>query len=86
MQKILQECVDKFFKKEKKMTVRNVPFAEGPFADSIGEDLQEGVLMREMTVIKVRNGFLVREIHRRDYMDNGDYNDTSTITPITKVE
>ena len=76
--------------KEKKISIkiRKLEYLEGPYADAINEKCTDGVVLKRKTVIiKNKNGYLVEETHTRCYnTETGDYNDTSTISPIIKVD
>ena len=58
---------------------------EGPLKVAFDLLDSDGVLSRELTTYKKRNGMLVKEVVTRTYTDR-DYIDGTTITPICKVE
>ena len=62
----------------------NIEVMEGPYAKALTEDV-EGVLYRELKTVRVKDGMLTEYVTKRSYHDSGDYNDTSSITPIIKV-
>jgi hypothetical protein len=51
---------------------------DGPFKTAFDQG-SVGVLRRELTTYKNRNGTLVRETVVRTYSSNGDYNDSTEI-------
>jgi len=58
---------------------------EGPLKVAFDLLDSDGVLSRELTTYKKRNGMLVKEVVTRTYTDR-DYIDGTIITPICKVE
>jgi hypothetical protein len=59
---------------------------EGPFTSAFESDI-EGVVKQELITYRVKNGYLRKEVTTREFKDNGkDWNDTSTISPLAKVE
>ena len=58
---------------------------EGPLKEAFDLLDSDGVLSRELTTYRKRNGMLVKEVVTRTYTDR-DYIDGTTITPICKVE
>lgn len=62
----------------------NIEVMEGPYAKALTEDL-DGVLYREIKTVRVKDGMLTEYVTKRVYQASGDYNDTSSISPITKV-
>ena len=58
---------------------------EGPLKVAFDLLDSDGVLSRELTTYRKRNGMLVKEVVTRTYTDR-DYIDGTTITPICKVE
>ena len=58
---------------------------EGPLKVAFDLLDSDGVLSRELTTYRKRDGMLVKEVVTRTYT-NRDYIDGTTITPICKVE
>ena len=59
---------------------------EGPFSKALNEDT-EGVLYREIKTVRVKpDGMLTEYVTRREYRNDGDYKDTSSVKPICYVE
>ena len=58
---------------------------DGPLKRAFDLLDSDGVLSRELTTYRKRNGMLVKEVVTRTYTDR-DYIDGTTITPICKVE
>jgi len=59
---------------------------EGPFTSAFESDI-EGVVKQELITYRVKNGMLRKEVTTREFKDNGkDWNDTSTISPLVKVD
>ena len=59
---------------------------DGPFAKALEENLDDGVLMKEVVIHKIINGLLVRQIHTREYSQNkDDWNDRSSSKPLYKT-
>ena len=58
---------------------------DGPLKQAFDLLDSDGVLSRELTTYKKRNGMLIKEVVTRTYTD-GDYIDGTVITPICKVE
>tara|TARA_B100000941_G_scaffold251464_1_gene198149 strand:- start:796 stop:987 length:192 start_codon:yes stop_codon:yes gene_type:complete len=58
---------------------------EGPLKVAFDLLDSDGVLSRELTTYRKRDGMLVKEVVTRTYTDR-DYIDGTTITPICKVE
>ena len=58
---------------------------DGPLKRAFDLLDSDGVLSRELTTYRKRNGMLVKEVVTRQYV-SGDYNDTISTTPICKVE
>jgi hypothetical protein len=51
---------------------------DGPFKTAFDQS-SVGLLRRELTTYKNRNGTLVRETVTRTYSSNGDYNDSTEV-------
>ena len=45
---------------------------DGPFVTTAQEDISDGVFLKEVTVYKVRDGMIVKEVATRRYMKDGD--------------
>ena len=58
---------------------------EGPLKVAFDLLDSDGVLSRELTTYRKRNGMLVKEVVTRTYTDN-NYIDGTTVTPICKAE
>jgi len=59
---------------------------EGPFTSAFESDI-EGVVKQELITYRVKDGMLRKEVTTREFRDNGkDWNDTSTVSPLAKVE
>lgn len=59
---------------------------EGPFTSAFESDI-EGVVKQELITYRIKNGMLRKEVTTREFRDNGkDWNDTSTVSPLAKVE
>ena len=66
------------------MSKQKVEIMDGPFGTALVEDT-EGVLYREIKTVRVKNGMLTEYITRREYRNDGDYNDTQVTRPLVKV-
>lgn len=65
---------------------QKIEIMEGPFSVALAEDT-EGVLYREIKTVRVKDGMLTEYITRREYTKSSDdYNDTSMVRPLIKVE
>jgi hypothetical protein len=58
--------------------------SEGPFASAFDSDTT-GVVRREITTYRHRNGMLVKETATRTYQKDGDYNDTMSSIPLPEL-
>ena len=59
---------------------------EGPFTSAFESDI-EGVVKQELITYRVKNGMLRKEVTTREFRDNGkDWNDTSTVSLLVKVD
>jgi len=58
---------------------------DGPLQRAFDLLDSDGVLSRELTTFRIRNGQLIKEVVTRTYY-NDDYIDKTAITPICKVE
>jgi len=58
---------------------------DGPLKRAFDLLDSDGVLSRELTTMRIKNGMLVKEVITRKYSNN-DYTDGTSITPICKVE
>lgn len=56
---------------------------EGPFKNAFDADTN-GVLRREITTYRVKNGVMIKETATRDYYSSGDYHDTQSSTPLVE--
>jgi hypothetical protein len=66
------------------MIKQNVEVMDGPFGAALVEDT-DGVLYREIKTVRVKNNMLTEYITRREYRNDGDYNDTQVTRPLIKV-
>ena len=66
------------------MSKQKVEVMDGPFGTALIEDT-EGVVYREIKTVRVKNGMLTEYITRREYRNDGDYNDTQLTRPLVKV-
>ena len=58
---------------------------DGPLKRAFDLLDSDGVLSRDLTTMRIKDGMLVKEVVTRKYM-NDDYTDGTSITPICKVE
>lgn len=58
---------------------------EGPFLSELEKDL-EGVVRREIVTYRYREGMMVKEKVIRSFRRDGDYHDTSSITPMPELK
>lgn len=59
---------------------------EGPFTSAFESDI-DGVVKQELITYRIKDGMLRKEVTTREFRDNGkDWNDTSTVSPLVKVE
>lgn len=59
---------------------------EGPFTSAFESDI-EGIVKQELITYRVKNGMLRKEVTTREFRENGkDWNDTSTVSPLVKVD
>ena len=58
---------------------------EGPFTSAFECDTT-GVVRREITTYRHRNGMLVKETATRTYQKDGDYNDTMSSIPLPELK
>ena len=56
---------------------------EGPFQSAFEAD-STGVIRREITTYRMRDGIMVKETASRDYYKSGDYHDTQSTTPMVE--
>jgi len=56
----------------------------GPFKQSLEEDM-EGVIRQELITYKIEGGVLKRQIVTRDFIESGDYHDTSYSLPLVTM-
>ena len=59
---------------------------DGPFTATSEEDISDGVILKEVILYKVRGNMLIKETATRRYMKDGDYHDTSSVTPLKEVK
>ena len=59
---------------------------DGPLKRAFDLLDSDGVLSRELTTYRKRNGMLTKEVVTRTYTDRGDYIDGTVSIPICKVE
>jgi hypothetical protein len=58
---------------------------KGPFTFSLDDDLQDGVIRQELVTYIIKGGMLKKEIVTRNYLEDGDYNDSSFSQPLMTV-
>ena len=59
---------------------------EGPFTSAFESDI-EGVVKQELITYRVKDGMLRKEVTTREFREDGkDWNDTSTVQPLVRVE
>ena len=56
---------------------------EGPFKNAFDADT-DGVVRREITTYRMKNGIMVKETAYRDYYNSGDYHDSQSSTPLVE--
>lgn len=56
---------------------------EGPFKAAFEADT-DGVLRREITTYRMKDGRMVKEMAFRSYYKNGDYHDTVESVPLAE--
>lgn len=56
---------------------------EGPFKSAFDADTT-GVMRREITTYRMKDGVLLKEVAVRDYYKSGDYHDTQTSMPLVE--
>jgi hypothetical protein len=57
--------------------------ADGPFKNAFDADTN-GVVRREITTYRIKNGMMVKETAVRDYYKNGDYHDSQNSLPLAE--
>ena len=57
--------------------------ADGPFKNAFDADTN-GVVRREITTYRIKNGMMVKETAVRDYYKNGDYHDGQNPLPLAE--
>ena len=55
--------------------------SEGPFKNAFDADTT-GVVRREITTYRLRDGIMIKETAVRDYYESGDYHDSQSSTPL----
>jgi|TARA_R110000822_G_scaffold291234_1_gene413229 hypothetical protein len=58
---------------------------KGPFTFNLDDDLQDGVIRQELVTYIIKGGMLKKEIVTRNYLEDGDYNDSSFSQPLMTV-
>lgn len=58
---------------------------KGPFTFNLDDDSQDGVIRQELVTYRVKGGMLKKEIVTRNYLEDGDYNDSSFSQPLMTV-
>jgi hypothetical protein len=58
---------------------------EGPFLSEFDKDL-EGVVRREMTTYRYRDGMFIKEKVIRCFKENGDYHNTTSVSPMPEIQ
>ena len=57
--------------------------SDGPFKNAFDADTA-GVVRREITTYRIKNGMMVKETSVRDYYKNGDYHDSQNSLPLAE--
>ena len=57
---------------------------DGPFKQAFEADT-DGVVRREITTYRYKNGMMVLETASRDYSADGDYHDTINTKPLPEI-
>jgi len=57
---------------------------EGPFKQYL-EQSTEGVIRQELITYRIEDGVLKRQIVTRDFIESGDYHDTSYSLPLVTM-
>jgi hypothetical protein len=57
--------------------------SEGPFKSAFDADTG-GVVRREITTYRMRDGIMIKETACRDYYKSGDYHDSQSTTPMVE--
>jgi hypothetical protein len=57
---------------------------DGPFKDSL-EQSTEGVIRQELITYRIEAGVLKRHIVTRDFIESGDYHDSSYSLPLVTM-
>ena len=57
---------------------------DGPFKSEFDTNL-EGVVRRELTTYRYKDGMVVKETATRTYYADGDYNDSISSTPLPEL-
>tara|TARA_B110000305_G_scaffold238542_1_gene304177 strand:+ start:774 stop:959 length:186 start_codon:yes stop_codon:yes gene_type:complete len=55
---------------------------EGPFASAVNSNA-EGIVRKEITTYRIRDGIMIKETATRTYNATGDYNDSVATIPLT---
>ena len=58
---------------------------EGPFKEAFESDT-DGVVRREITTYRYKNGMIVKETAVRSYSADGDYHDSITSLPMPELK
>lgn len=58
---------------------------DGPFKSAFDADT-DGVVRREITTYRYKNGMMVKETASRDYSADGDYHDTISTKPLPEIK
>ena len=56
---------------------------EGPFKSAFDADTN-GVVRREITTYRLKNGIMIKETAVRDYYKDGDYHDSQSAMPLVE--
>ena len=56
---------------------------EGPFKSAFDADTS-GVVRREITTYRLKDGIMVKETAVREYYASGDYHDSQSTTPLVE--
>lgn len=57
---------------------------DGPFKQYL-EQSTEGIIRQELIIYRIEDGVLKRQIVTRDFIESGDYHDTSYSLPLVTM-
>ena len=56
---------------------------DGPFKSAFDSLDTRGVVMHELITYQERDGIMIKRVVTRQYNENGDYTDSTTVQPLT---